>query len=463
MAHDIFISYSSNDKLTADAICSIFESNGIRCWIAPRDILPGMDWGESIIDAINNSQVMVLILSSSSNASDQVKREVERAVHKSIVIIPFRIEDVQLSKSLEYQLSLTHWMDALTPPLESHIQLLVDEIKPLLLARQTENSFSEQQQFSHVKVASEKVVLEKAKDLPKPENKVTTDSSDAIETYFYDLAKEKRISKDILMAVLALLDKEQSQLSPLEQQQCALVKDLFESKFGALDFVRKWDKLVYEIEHAEKTTGEAEARKQQDQERVIQQKKAEEKAGQEKWQREPVKQKFQSDDSAQKKSRQESLLALGVFFVVLIVILIAGFIWYNNSQENPASDSTRPASEIETATDTAPPTTPTTPTALWGSLAIDSNQGSSYGYSYNYPTAEKADARALQECGSNCYIVKNFNGGCAAYAADQAPGGAAWGWGTAPSKEQAQELALNYCRQYGGTQCIVRVWSCNSG
>ena len=114
MAHDVFISYSTHDKLTADAICSIFEANGIRCWIAPRDILPGMDWGESIIDAINASRVMVLILSSSSNTSDQVKREVERAVHKSIVIIPFRIENVQLSKSLEYQLSLTHWLDALS-------------------------------------------------------------------------------------------------------------------------------------------------------------------------------------------------------------------------------------------------------------------------------------------------------------------------------------------------------------
>jgi hypothetical protein len=134
MAHDVFISYSADDKPIADAMCSTLESKGIRCWIAPRDILPGMDWGSSIIDAIAASRVMVLLLSSNSNVSSQVKREVERAVNKEVIVIPFRIEDVRLSKSLEYHLSLTHWMDALTPPLEVHLQTLAEKIRQLLLA-----------------------------------------------------------------------------------------------------------------------------------------------------------------------------------------------------------------------------------------------------------------------------------------------------------------------------------------
>ncbi len=69
MAHDVFISYSNHDKPTADAICAALEANGIRCWIAPRDILPGSDWGEAIIDAIHACRAMLLIFSSSSNAS----------------------------------------------------------------------------------------------------------------------------------------------------------------------------------------------------------------------------------------------------------------------------------------------------------------------------------------------------------------------------------------------------------
>lgn len=151
MAHDVFISYSTKDKLIADAMCAIFETDGIRCWIAPRDILPGMDWGEAIIDAITDSQVMILILSANSNASEQVKREVERAVSKGIAIIPFRIEDIQLSKTLEYHLSVTHWMDALTPPIENHIQRLADRVKPLLSVQQPERIDQQQSNFPPLK------------------------------------------------------------------------------------------------------------------------------------------------------------------------------------------------------------------------------------------------------------------------------------------------------------------------
>jgi hypothetical protein len=138
MAHDVFISYSANDKPIANAMCSTLESNGLRCWIAPRDILPGMDWGGSIIDAIATSRVMVLVLSSNSNSSSQVRREVERAVNKDVIVIPFRIEDVSLSKSLEYQLSSTHWMDAVTPPLEDHLETLAEKIKQLLAIDRTD-------------------------------------------------------------------------------------------------------------------------------------------------------------------------------------------------------------------------------------------------------------------------------------------------------------------------------------
>jgi hypothetical protein len=42
MEFDVFISYSHQDKPTADAACATLEAEGIRCWIAPRDVAPGM-------------------------------------------------------------------------------------------------------------------------------------------------------------------------------------------------------------------------------------------------------------------------------------------------------------------------------------------------------------------------------------------------------------------------------------
>ncbi len=118
----------------ADAACAVLEAHGIRCWIAPRDVTPGVDWGAEIIDAINGSRVMVLVYSSGANESAQIKREVERAVHKGMPIIPFRIEDVPMSKALEYFISSPHWLDALTPPLERHLEYLTRTIS-LLLSR----------------------------------------------------------------------------------------------------------------------------------------------------------------------------------------------------------------------------------------------------------------------------------------------------------------------------------------
>jgi len=132
VSHDVFISYSNKDKPTADAVCVALEANGVRCWVAPRDIMPGTDWGESIIDAINDCKIMVLVFSLNANESPQIKREVERAAHRGIPIIPLRIEEVNPSKSLEYFISTPHWLDALTPPMEKHLQHLARTVKVLL-------------------------------------------------------------------------------------------------------------------------------------------------------------------------------------------------------------------------------------------------------------------------------------------------------------------------------------------
>jgi len=134
---DVFISYSSQDKPTADAACAALESANIRCWIAPRDINPGRDYAESIIDAIEGARVFVLIFSNNANASPQVKREVERAVSKGLPIIPVRIEDVVPNRTLEYFISSPHWLDAFPPPRDRYFAKLVVSVRALL---ETDNS-----------------------------------------------------------------------------------------------------------------------------------------------------------------------------------------------------------------------------------------------------------------------------------------------------------------------------------
>jgi len=132
MPSDVFISYSHMDKITADLMCDTLEENGIKCWVAHRNMLPGSEWPGRIIQAIESSKIMVLVFSNHSNISNQVIREVERAVSKNVIIIPFKIVDVKMSQSLEYLVSASHWLNACDQPLEKKMIELVGNIKKLL-------------------------------------------------------------------------------------------------------------------------------------------------------------------------------------------------------------------------------------------------------------------------------------------------------------------------------------------
>ncbi|HET9428088.1 MAG TPA: TIR domain-containing protein [Allosphingosinicella sp.] len=125
---DVFISHSSKDRAVAEVARDRIEQAGFRCWMAPRDILPGQDYGEAIVDAIRESRIFLLIFSSASVDSAQVRRETERAANARLAIIPFRIEDVQPSKSLEFFISSAHWLDAFEPPMDRHFDYLVEVI-----------------------------------------------------------------------------------------------------------------------------------------------------------------------------------------------------------------------------------------------------------------------------------------------------------------------------------------------
>jgi hypothetical protein len=132
MAHDVFISYSNKDKTIADAACATLESAGIRCWVAPRDIIPGVDWAVALMDAIEQSRVLVLVFTKTANDSPQIRSEIERAVTCGIPIIPLRVEDILPGKALGFFINKSHWLDAISPPLEAHLRRLVDTIRAIL-------------------------------------------------------------------------------------------------------------------------------------------------------------------------------------------------------------------------------------------------------------------------------------------------------------------------------------------
>jgi TIR domain len=130
--HDVFLSYSTKDKTWADAACAVLERHRVRCWIAPRDITPGDEWGAAIIRGLNGSRIMVLIFSGHANASGQVRREVERAISQGMTVLPVRVEDVRPEGAMEYALGNRHWLDAFTPPMERQLEKLARSVQTLL-------------------------------------------------------------------------------------------------------------------------------------------------------------------------------------------------------------------------------------------------------------------------------------------------------------------------------------------
>lgn len=112
MAHDVFISYSSKDKYTADAICHVLEQNKIKCWIAPRNIASGKPYAEGIMDAITTTKIVVLVFSDNSQQSQFVQNEVKIAFTNNKPIISFNIDGSLPEDEMEYYLKINHWLDA---------------------------------------------------------------------------------------------------------------------------------------------------------------------------------------------------------------------------------------------------------------------------------------------------------------------------------------------------------------
>ncbi len=125
---DVFVSYSSKDKVIADAVVSAMEGAQIRCWYAPRDIAPGADWADSITKAIQDTAMMVLVFSETANRSQRVIDEINFAIDQGKTILPFRIEPHNPTGALSLHLSSRHWLDAYEPSWDAHLDRLVESV-----------------------------------------------------------------------------------------------------------------------------------------------------------------------------------------------------------------------------------------------------------------------------------------------------------------------------------------------
>lgn len=116
MKYDVFISYSSHDQKIVEGLSAYLEQHKIRCFVAYRDIPRGVVWARAIVEALDESRMMVVVFSKNFNNSDQVDREIELASEDKKPILTFRISDDAFKGAKKYYLKNLNWIDAFPNP-----------------------------------------------------------------------------------------------------------------------------------------------------------------------------------------------------------------------------------------------------------------------------------------------------------------------------------------------------------
>ena len=127
----VFISHGSENRPEAAALCDFLENEGIKTWIAPRDVRPGRDYSEELQAAIETALAFVVLISEKSNKSPYVRAETEIAFSTATPIYPVRNSDVQPAAGLAFFLKIRHWTDAFGEGRDAALARLVRELQVL--------------------------------------------------------------------------------------------------------------------------------------------------------------------------------------------------------------------------------------------------------------------------------------------------------------------------------------------
>jgi hypothetical protein len=131
MSGHIFISHGSETRDDASALSDFLEARGVRTWIAPRDVRPGMDYSEQLQEAIETCLAFVVLISDMANKSPYVRAETEMAFSTSKPIFPVRNADISPAAGLAFFLKIRHWTDAFGPGADAAMDRLATELRAL--------------------------------------------------------------------------------------------------------------------------------------------------------------------------------------------------------------------------------------------------------------------------------------------------------------------------------------------
>lgn len=131
MAHDVFISYKSEEMDIALSIRKMLEANGISSWMASESIPPSKSYPGEIINAIKNASIVVIILSERAQDSFYIETETDYAIKFKKTVIPFHIDRSEMNDTFGFFLSRKQRIEAYGRMDEAYRELL-DAVKIIL-------------------------------------------------------------------------------------------------------------------------------------------------------------------------------------------------------------------------------------------------------------------------------------------------------------------------------------------
>ena len=129
MAGHVFISHGSENSDEANALCAFIESRGVKCWIAPRDVRPGIDYSVELQTAIEEAAAFVVLVTDMANKSPYVRAETEMAFSCHKPIFPVRQVDIKPAAGLALFLKIRHWTDAFGAQRDAAMERLALELQ----------------------------------------------------------------------------------------------------------------------------------------------------------------------------------------------------------------------------------------------------------------------------------------------------------------------------------------------
>lgn len=109
----VFISYSSKDIDFVDQLTDMMNDENIAYWKAPDMIGPGSNYAKEIPKAISECELFLLMLSSNSQESIWVEKELDSAICCRKKIIPLRIDDKDMNDLYKFYLNNVQMVQAL--------------------------------------------------------------------------------------------------------------------------------------------------------------------------------------------------------------------------------------------------------------------------------------------------------------------------------------------------------------